>query len=703
MSTRLPSEHNSVRLTHPDYRPDIDGLRAIAVLSVVGFHAFPSLVAGGFIGVDIFFVISGFLISTIIIGSLERNSFSFIEFYSRRVNRIFPALLLVMISICVFSWFALLADEFKQLGKHIAGGAGFVSNFVLWSESGYFDNAAETKPLLHLWSLGVEEQYYILWPLLLWMGWKNKFNLLAVTIAVAAISFSLNIKEAGSNAAAAFYSPQTRFWELMAGSVLAYMALHKQEKLSVHQRRVDAWLLKLIHVQTPGYGTKAFRNIQSLLGAILILAGVFVIDKDKAFPGWWALLPTLGTVLIISANNQSWINRTVLSNRILIWLGLISFPLYLWHWPLLSFARIVEGETPSLELRLGAIFISIALAYLTYRFIEIPVRFGKKNKTKAITLFAAMIIVGFMGYATYLKNGLAFRHAELNQINAQFDWTGNFENALCRKVFPNFRGDHCAMAKAAEPTVILLGDSHSNNLYPGLKELMSGTADNILNLAHGGCLPFFDVASFQQGEKDVCMHLVNNILKFIAHQDTLRVVVISFRGPLYLSGKGYGNVENELVHNRIIYLASRPEISDFHEIFKVSMKNTIEYLLKMRKQVIFVLDTPELGFDPRTCVDSRPLRLTNKVMTPCAISKQDFDRRNKEYRDLVSSVLKEFPAVKIFDEASLLCDAQWCWGMKDGRMLYRDDDHLSIEGSRYISRELIKLIEGESSLSASNH
>lgn len=189
-TNRVQSGH----LTHPKYRPDIDGLRAIAILSVVGFHAFPVWVKGGFVGVDIFFVISGFLISTIIFDNLERNTFSFIEFYSRRIKRIFPALLVVLIACFAFGWFTLFAEEYKQLGKHIAAGVGFVSNFVLWNESGYFDKAVETKPLLHLWSLGIEEQFYIAWPLLLWVVWKRNLNLLTTTIAVAAMSFVLNIR-----------------------------------------------------------------------------------------------------------------------------------------------------------------------------------------------------------------------------------------------------------------------------------------------------------------------------------------------------------------------------------------------------------------------------------------------------------------------------------------------------------------------------
>jgi peptidoglycan/LPS O-acetylase OafA/YrhL len=236
---------NSPSLPHPKYRPDIDGLRAIAVLSVVIFHAFPNLLKGGFIGVDIFFVISGFLISTIILSGLKHDSFSFIEFYSRRIKRIYPALLLVLIASFIFGWFALLADEYKQLGKHIAGGAGFISNFILWKESSYFDNAAETKPLLHLWSLGIEEQFYIVWPLLLWIAWKQRLNILTLVLIVMIISFVLNVNTIQSDSTAAFYSPQTRFWELLIGSILAYATIN-----SVKQT-FDIYIDPIIYTQLP--------------------------------------------------------------------------------------------------------------------------------------------------------------------------------------------------------------------------------------------------------------------------------------------------------------------------------------------------------------------------------------------------------------------------------------------------------------------
>lgn len=368
----LPVPSVQTHLTHPKYRADIDGLRAIAVLSVIGFHAFPFWVHGGFIGVDIFFVISGFLISTIIFDSLERNSFSFIEFYIRRIKRIFTALLLVLTASFVFGWFVLVPDEYEQLGKHIAGGAGFVSNFILWNESGYFDNSAATKPLLHLWSLGIEEQFYIVWPLLLAFVWKRKWSFVAITATVAAISFIFNIYTINKYPTAAFYLPGSRFWELMIGGLLAYINLHKP------------------HLN------KRHKNAQSILGFFLLALALVLLNNERAFPGWWALLPTLGAFLLISAGSQAWLNRHVLSNKLLVWVGLISYPLYLWHWPLSSFARIVEGELPSYEIRIAAVIISIALAWLTYRLIEKPIRRSSNNKL-VVWLLIGMILTFVIG------------------------------------------------------------------------------------------------------------------------------------------------------------------------------------------------------------------------------------------------------------------------------------------------------------------
>lgn len=391
------SEH-APHLLHPKYRPDIDGLRAIAVMSVIGFHAFPSLFQGGFIGVDIFFVISGFLISGIIFENLDKGEFTFSEFYARRIRRIFPALLLVMGACLIFGWFSLLTDEFKQLGKHAAGGASFISNFLLWQESGYFDNSAETKPLLHLWSLAIEEQFYIIWPLLLWFTWKRKFNFLAITLLIAAGSFYLNISNVLIDPVATFYSPLTRFWELMCGGLLAWIAYYKTETISNLKKIADNLSLFSVLRDKEAATPKALVNLSAFTGTTLLAIGFLTITKDSHFPGMWALAPVIGATLLIFAGPEAWINKKLLSTKLLVWLGLISYPLYLWHWPLLSFARIVENDIPSRSVRIGAVFISIVLAWLTMKYVEKPFRYGNhKIRLKVITLCALMVALGFSG------------------------------------------------------------------------------------------------------------------------------------------------------------------------------------------------------------------------------------------------------------------------------------------------------------------
>lgn len=413
-------------LSHPKYRPDIDGLRAVAVLSVVAFHAFPAWMKGGFIGVDVFFVISGFLISTIIFENLDSGAFSFSEFYSRRIRRIFPALIVVLMFSLAFGWLLLLPEELNQLGKHILAGAGFVSNFVLWSEAGYFDNSAETKPLLHLWSLGIEEQFYIIWPFVLWFAWKHKFNLLTLTLIVALVSFSLNLKGVKQDSVATFYSPQTRFWELLSGSILAWLKIYKNKSFVSSKLWIASWFAKVIHRDAVEEGGKALSNVLSFIGSMLLAYGFWRITKDVSFPGIWAVIPVLGSILIIIAGPRAWINRRILSNKIVVWFGLISFPLYLWHWPILSFARVIESEVPSRTIRLLLLLLSILLAWLTVKFVEKPFRYGDaKVKLKLVILSGSVLVLAGIGYISS-KSDFAESHSYENKLIKR----KGFEHAL---------------------------------------------------------------------------------------------------------------------------------------------------------------------------------------------------------------------------------------------------------------------------------
>jgi peptidoglycan/LPS O-acetylase OafA/YrhL len=479
------------------YRADIDGLRGLAVLAVVGYHAFPYWFRGGFIGVDVFFVISGFLISSIIISGLEHHRFSLAAFYGRRIRRIFPALLIVLASCCVGGWFLLFADEYKQLGKHIAAGAGFVANLTLWREGGYFDHAAETKALLHLWSLGIEEQFYIAWPVLLCFLIRHFHHALATTLALAAASFALSLHVLSSDEIASFYSPQTRFWELLIGAALA----------QVSRRRATVLF---------GGGARA-ANAQSVTGLALIGIGLVTISQEHPFPGWRALLPTVGAALIIAAGSSAWLNRKVLAGRLLVGFGLISFPLYLWHWPLLTFARIVESEMPSRTTRVALVFVAVALSWLTYRLVERPIRQDGRGATKVIMLVGLTAVVGAAGVECYRRDGFdgyGPRSAGTREFANHFenslpDWqyyerTQAFKTSRVECNFydvAKFRVGQATRVplewihsscyerdRAHDRAVLIWGDSHAQQLYFGLSRTLPQNWQ-ILQVASSDCAP----------------------------------------------------------------------------------------------------------------------------------------------------------------------------------------------------------------------
>ena len=436
--------------SYPKYRSDIDGLRALAVLAVVAFHAFPTWVGGGFIGVDIFFVISGYLISAIIFENLASGTFSFSEFYARRIKRIFPSLILVMASCLFFGWFVLLADELNQLGKHVAGGAAFISNFLLWGEVGYFDNASDTKPLLHLWSLGVEEQFYIVWPLLLWFTWKQKFNLLTITLVITMASFILNLTGVKQDMVATFYLLPSRFWELLSGSLLAWFTLCKRDAFIDIKDKLDPFLHGIFYSDKKKSDGQTLVNILSFVGLCLLLYGFWRIKNQFSFPGTWALVPVLGSLLIISAGNKAWINRIVLSHRLAVWFGLISFPLYLWHWPLLSFARIIEGGVPTLNVRIAAVGLSIFLAWLTVIFVEKPIRQGVSTGIfKITTLCILLFSIGFCGFMV---------------AKADFTLDHGYEKLVIkRKGFEHAFGSSLTWLRGKDDW-LFLGNSHDNTV-----------------------------------------------------------------------------------------------------------------------------------------------------------------------------------------------------------------------------------------------
>ena len=620
------------KLSHLKYRKDIDGLRAIAVLAVVAFHAAPGRMPSGFIGVDIFFVISGFLISTIIFKGLESNSFSFIDFYIRRVRRIFPALLIVLLTSLIFGYFTLPDGDFKSLGKHIAGGASFVSNFVLWSESGYFDNAAHYKPLLHLWSLGIEEQFYIIWPFFLWLAWKRKFGYLRLILFILITSFVLNIYTIEKYPVATFYSPFTRFWELSIGSVLAYVCMFTSYADLNKNNQICC-------------------NLVSALGGLLLLTAFVTISSSRNFPGWWALLPTFGTLFLIWAGPNSWINRVVLSNSLLVWFGLISYPLYLWHWILLSFCRVIEGNEVAQTTRLVAVTLSIIFAWLTFKFVENPIRQRSKEKVTPYVLVTLLGLLGLVGYYGFVGSESEGRSGSPRVANAGEIGHFPFFSKISVQYFPctpldilknadNWNGfGRCFQSK--ENSVIdvaIIGDSHAEHLFPGLASRL--TEKNIVYYGKGA-LPFLSNKNF------------NQIFQAVLDDENIKVVLLAANW-------------NE---NFKTYTAKK---------WQYDLTETVTKLVAADKLVYLIGDVPTFSFLPHRCKYEGRLGIENK----CSELDQQAGSTYLPVFELIAANINNVKVIDIYDQ---LCHQGLCSMASAGILFYRDENHLNISGSKMIA------------------
>lgn len=674
MSSRYQPQHHT-------YRPDIDGLRAVAVLPVVAFHAFPTLFPGGFIGVDIFFVISGYLISGIILKDLSSGSFRFSHFYANRIRRILPALLTVLFVSLIVGWLAITPEQYKQLGKHIAAGAGFVSNFVFLGEAGYFDNAAETKPLLHLWSLAVEEQFYIFWPFLLWFAWKLRINLVLGMVAIGAASLYLNLTGIGNNAAATFYALQTRLWELASGGILAALAAHNGRPARfLPVNKTGIWF-----AQFPEANAHAWSNMSSTFGAIILMCGYATISRDMNFPGGWALIPVVGAVLLIVGGPNAWISRKILSHKALVWFGLISYPLYLWHWPLLSFFRVIKGDAPSFLIGLILVLASIALAWLTYRFIERPIRAQRLDRHVVILITIAAAI-GLAGYTAFVKDGFNFMSLSAkyfpNAIKLVEDVPENHTKCLKTYGLEKKYIRYCRISGDEKPSVAIIGDSHGAALFPGVaNELKTRLNEGLLMI---GARLFVDVAVYPDGDQNEIANYKGGILatKFVATEKSIDTVVMVARGPAYMPPEKNGNFN--------FYLLDDRTITDKRKVFDIGMRRTLDLLLSNGKKIIFVLENPTLNFDPDSCQNI--LSLFPVFEQSCQISKQDYLAEHQQYRDLVQAILKDYPSVLIFDSAKYLCDEQNCIAKKEDQLLYGDRNHLTAAGADFLAEYLVDAI-----------
>jgi peptidoglycan/LPS O-acetylase OafA/YrhL len=482
------------------YRADIDGLRAFAVVSVLLYHAFPNAVGGGYVGVDVFFVISGFLISSILFTEITEGRFSLTTFYARRIRRIFPALAVCLAAVLVFGFVYLMPYELAQLAKHVFIGAGFLSNIALWSETGYFDSAATSKPLLHLWSLGIEEQFYILWPAFLWLGFRMKASVARLIAVLFFASFAFNVVLSNSNIAADFYLPVSRFWELLAGAGLAW---RRQMVLNPEAR-----------------------SLMSVAGLAGLLISVAIFTPEMRFPGWPALLPVTGAIAIILAGPETAVNRTVFSNPVVVFVGLISYPLYLWHWPLISFSYVMRlGKAPTPLMVTALLAASFLLAWATYRLVEYPVRFGAHRQRRTKIVAASVAVLGACGLVTWVQSGFPGRFPGLDMRKISEAKTDSPFQPTKGMELREYNHTLVAHLGQGERKVALGGDSLLFHYGPRVQQLANEgqLAASTYFVAGGSCAPVPGVV--QQDYFAHCANLPGILLDLVRREQVGSVVL----------------------------------------------------------------------------------------------------------------------------------------------------------------------------------
>lgn len=642
-------------------------MRAVAVLLVVASHAFPSSVPAGFIGVDIFFVISGYLISTIILNGLKNDRFSYLDFYSRRIRRIFPALLIVLVTFLVAGWFLLFADEYQGLGEHTAGGAAFIANLLYFKESGYFDINRDYKPLLHLWSLGVEEQYYLVWPLFLGLVYRRTHRSLRVILSLLLLSFVCDVVVTAYDPSASYFLPVTRFWQLMVGSLLAYVHVFRHDLEPEAMRGAHAPLL---------------REALSWCGVGLLLAALVLIRPTTPYPGWWALLPTLGAAAFIAAGPGTLFNRWVLAWRPMVLIGLISYPLYLWHWPLLSFARII-WNWPTREARFVAVGAAVGLAWLTFRLFEKPIRSSRRPAT-VWALLAGMTVTAASGLAIYAQGGLPSRPIETSkQAAVSFLDASLHENSLGRDKMAADAA-HCAdqpisdQVKArcfsygehSSAPILIWGDSHSWSWRPAFLEIGRQLGVEVINIVHAGCPPLIDVKRPDgSGFPTYCQGagMGEDIVHAIAAIKPQRIFLIC-RWSLYAA-------PDFLELDSKTGTTMRPGNS----VFDQQLQSTIRELAAIAP-VTIVRTTPSLKTEARRGL-LRDLPLQPTI--------EEYRNQEKLADAGIDAALQGLQNVDAFDPADLLC-GKVCAVVLDRTLVYVDDNHMTFQGALLFKPSLMK-------------
>lgn len=644
------------------YRSEIDGLRALAVIPVILFHAGFELFSGGFVGVDVFFVISGYLITTILIEDIENKRFSIIRFYERRARRILPALFFIMLICLPFAWMWMLPNQVEFFSRSLVAVSLFASNILFWREAGYFDAAAEEKPLLHTWSLAVEEQYYLLFPIFLIVAWRfGKNKVFWMIVVMAAISLLISEWGWRNQPNANFYLAPSRAWELLAGSISAFIV----QKHGVQKN-----------------------NLFALLGLVAILFSIFVYDESVPFPSIYTLVPILGVVLLILYADKDTLAAKLLSFKAFVGLGLISYSAYLWHQPLFAFARISNHQFQSDYLMLVLSFVSIFLAYFTWKYIEAPMRHRDIVKQKNIfqmSIFGILFfcVIGLFGHKTegfqdYILNGSELSIYKSIKRSSEDDCEGGISS--CIKITNDIN----------KKSILLLGDSNAYHFSKGLREIADDLDYSYVQLTKGNCTPLNNFYRLDRPPvaSQRCRNFNQNLTDSIAKSENkIDVVVISSAWLLYYYGD---RLFRELVNERDIPAISEVKISlngideipiqQRTEVFESYFNNTFSFLESNAKKVIVIGPMP-----PAVINFSKKEILKNQEV----VSAKEFHSQSSELEDILFKKSSDFNFSYI-DIADLMCDLDSCRVTSEGLMLYGDSIHFSDFGQSHIMKPILR-------------
>jgi peptidoglycan/LPS O-acetylase OafA/YrhL len=651
------------------YFPFIDGLRAIAVLGVICFHFNLGHITGGYVGVDVFFVLSGYLITNLIDVRLRRQAFSFAHFYERRARRILPALCITCALSAIAAVFLLVPHDLREFGKSLKAAAFFYSNVVFARSTGYFADPLSTRPLLHTWSLAVEEQFYLVFPPLLyamsWVTGRNRARLWLAMSLLFGIFLALSIASVRTDAESAFYLLSARAWELLAGSLIA----------------LAPWPLRV---------SRGAAETMAAFGVLFIGASFSIYDRNTLFPGTAALLPCVGTLLVILPNlKQATVVGRILSSRPLVYVGLISYGLYLFHWPILAFSRyFLDHELRGTETAI-ALAATVCMALVSYHFIEVPVRAGIYLPTRA-TVFkvsaAGLLGIGILGIAAVNADGFPSRFS-----GSALQFAADSEGRAWGQCMPPLErldiNRICKFGNLAlsRPSFLVWGDSHAAALAPGVNARANTLAISGWVVAYNRCPSLIDAAPVQRNRDDSpCVLIADKVLQLI-RDNHIKHVLLASRWDTYISGWERGGSET-LQDLTISFTAPDGRKFTGEEAFRLAFAETIRRLRALDVDVWILEQVPPQLIDVPSALAKTVYfgRSSDALRRPY----EEIENR-RALADAVFAEYRDSTGVSVIDPAEKFCpDKSPCLIAAEGHALYSDGNHLSVFGSLWSQRML---------------